>query len=67
MIIYYYYYCIPKFKGKIMGKNKTYILKNIPDDLWRKFKIKILQQGDNKTISEVLMELVKGFVNGKKG
>jgi len=44
-------------------KSKQYIIKNIPPDTWRQFKIKLLQGGMN-TYNECLLKLINNYTNG---
>ncbi len=44
-------------------KSKQYIIKNIPPDTWRQFKIRLLQGGMN-TYNECLLKLINSYTNG---
>ena len=43
---------------------KSYMIKDIPSSRWRKFKIKLLQDGFN-TYNEALLDLIKKYSKGK--
>jgi len=42
----------------------NYLLREIPDDLWRSFKSKCATQG--KTMLRVIIELITKYVNDKE-
>ena len=43
---------------------KTFLLKGIPESVWREFKIKLLQGGMN-TYNECLLKLINSYTSGK--
>ena len=45
-------------------KHTTYVIKSIPRDTWRKFKVKFLQDGFN-TCNEALLTIVKKYSKGE--
>jgi len=48
-----------------MSENtKTYLIKNIPSDCWRQFKIRLLENGYD-TYNQALLEIIKSYA--KKG
>ena len=48
-----------------MNENtKSYMVKDIPVNHWRKFKIKLLQDGFD-TYNEAMLDLIKKYSKGK--
>ena len=45
-------------------KSKQYIIKNIPPDVWRNFKIRLMQGGMN-TYNEWLLKLINRYTQGE--
>tara|TARA_R100000808_G_C2132125_1_gene141122 strand:- start:1222 stop:1407 length:186 start_codon:yes stop_codon:yes gene_type:complete len=43
-----------------MNDNTNYLLKNIPTDLWKKFKKKAVDE-DADNYSQILIELIKNY------
>ena len=57
---------ITRYKeSKNMSENmKTFLIKNIPSDRWRKFKIRLLENGYD-TYNEGLLSIIESYA--KKG
>lgn len=54
-----------KENNKNMNENtKSYMVKDIPVDHWREFKIKLLQDGYD-TYNEALLNLIEKYSKGK--
>ena len=45
-------------------EHTTYVIKSIPRDTWRQFKVKFLQDGFN-TCNEALLTIIVKYSNGE--